>query len=42
MSTAPHPRLALFEEGDAAALLPVVDHYCGVEARMRKIGRAHV
>lgn len=36
MSTAPHPRLALFEEGDAATLLPVVDHYCGVEARMRK------
>ena len=36
MSTASHPRLALFEEGDAAALLPVVDHYCGVEARMRK------
>ncbi len=36
MSTAPHPRLALFEEGDAATLLPVVDHYCGVEQRMRK------
>lgn len=36
MSTAPHPRLALFEEGDAATLLPVVDHYCGVEVRMRK------
>ena len=36
MTTAPHPRLALFEDGDAAALLPVVDHYCGVEARMRK------
>ncbi|MDC8786894.1 HpcH/HpaI aldolase/citrate lyase family protein [Roseateles koreensis] len=31
-----HPRLALFEEGDAARALPVVDHYCGVEARMRK------
>ncbi|MCU7375637.1 aldolase/citrate lyase family protein [Paucibacter sp. O1-1] len=36
MTTAPHPRLALFEEGDAAATLPVVDHYCGVEARMSK------
>ena len=31
-----HPKLALFEDGDGAALLPVVDHYCGVEARMRK------
>ncbi|MEJ6000530.1 HpcH/HpaI aldolase/citrate lyase family protein [Paucibacter soli] len=31
-----HPKLALFEEGDAATLLPVVDHYCGVEPRMRK------
>lgn len=30
------PKLALFEEGDAATLLPVVDHYCGVEARMLK------
>jgi len=36
MSNALHPKLALFEEGDAATLLPVVDHYCGVEARMRK------
>ncbi|WP_348688699.1 HpcH/HpaI aldolase/citrate lyase family protein [Acidovorax soli] len=36
MSHALHPKLALFEEGDAATLLPVVDHYCGVEARMRK------
>lgn len=36
MTAALHPRQALFEEGDAAALLPVVDHYCGVEARMRK------
>jgi citrate lyase subunit beta / citryl-CoA lyase len=31
-----HPREALFEDGDAAASLPVCDHYCGVEARMRK------
>jgi len=30
------PRDALFEDGDAAATLPVCDHYCGVEARMRK------
>jgi hypothetical protein len=30
------PRAVLFEEGDAAADLPVCDHYCGVEARMRK------
>ncbi len=34
--TAPHPKLALFDEGPAATPLPVVDHYCGVEARMRK------
>jgi len=31
-----HPQFALFDEGDAHPLLPVVDHYCGVEARMRK------
>jgi len=31
-----HPTQALFEEGDAATALPVVDHYCGVEARMVK------
>ena len=36
MTAALHPRQALFEEGDAATALPVVDHYCGVEARMRK------
>jgi citrate lyase subunit beta/citryl-CoA lyase len=30
------PRDALFEEGDAAPDLPVCDHYCGTEARMRK------
>ncbi len=31
-----HPRDALFEAGDEAPLLPVCDHYAGVEARMRK------
>ena len=31
-----HPRDALFSAGDAAPALPVCDHYCGVEARMRK------
>ncbi|MCH7345894.1 aldolase/citrate lyase family protein [Pelomonas sp. CA6] len=36
MTTPLHPKLALFEDGEAAAPLPVVDHYCGVEARMRK------
>ncbi|MFG6466562.1 HpcH/HpaI aldolase/citrate lyase family protein [Roseateles sp. BYS87W] len=36
-STAPlHPRLALFGHEPARPTLPVVDHYCGVEARMRK------
>ncbi len=30
------PAQALFEEGVAPVVLPVVDHYCGVEARMRK------
>jgi citrate lyase subunit beta / citryl-CoA lyase len=36
MST-PHPRAALFDPEDAQApLLPVCDHYSGVEARMRK------
>ncbi|UXH80195.1 HpcH/HpaI aldolase/citrate lyase family protein [Roseateles amylovorans] len=36
MSLAIHPAQALFEEGVAPVVLPVVDHYCGVEARMRK------
>jgi citrate lyase subunit beta/citryl-CoA lyase len=36
MSTALHPRQALFGSGDFAPALPVCDHYCGVEARMRK------
>ncbi len=32
-----HPTLALYEPGEAVAtLLPVCDHYCGVEALMRK------
>lgn len=31
-----HPREALFDAGDVVAALPVCDHYCGVEARMRK------
>ncbi|MBI5259270.1 MAG: CoA ester lyase [Burkholderiales bacterium] len=36
MSTPILPRDALFEDGDAAPDIPVCDHYCGVEARMRK------
>jgi citrate lyase subunit beta / citryl-CoA lyase len=37
MSTKLHPRAALFEAGEAQrAPLPVCDHYCGVEERMRK------
>ena len=32
-----HPRDALFDADETAATaLPVCDHYCGVEARMRK------
>jgi citrate lyase subunit beta/citryl-CoA lyase len=31
-----HPRDALFEPGDAAPVLPVCDHYAGIEPRMRK------
>ncbi|MET0333439.1 MAG: aldolase/citrate lyase family protein, partial [Rhizobacter sp.] len=31
-----HPRLALFDAHDAAPVLPVCDHYAGVEARMKK------
>ena len=30
------PRDVLFEDGDSAADIPVCDHYCGVESRMRK------
>ncbi len=36
MSIAAHPRDALFEAGEALPLLPVCDHYAGVEPRMRK------
>jgi citrate lyase subunit beta/citryl-CoA lyase len=36
MTTAPHPRDVLFEDGDLTTSLPVCDHYSGVEARMRK------
>jgi len=31
-----HPRDALLDAGEAASLLPVCDHYAGVELRMRK------
>jgi citrate lyase subunit beta/citryl-CoA lyase len=31
-----HPRQALFEAGEDRPLLPVCDHYAGVEVRMRK------
>ena len=33
---ATHPRDALFDAGDATPAIPVCDHYCGVELRMRK------
>src|SRR5574343_1830724 len=36
MTATPHPREVLFDDGDAAPDLPVCDHYCGVEVRMRK------
>ena len=36
MTSAVHPRDALVDGADAAPALPVCDHYCGVEARMRK------
>jgi citrate lyase subunit beta/citryl-CoA lyase len=36
MSTRPLPRDVLFDDGDALPDLPVCDHYCGVEQRMRK------
>ena len=36
MSIAIPPREALFDDGDTAPDIPVVDHYCGVEVRMRK------
>ena len=31
-----HPRDVLFADGDLAPSIPVCDHYCGVEERMRK------
>ena len=31
-----HPRDALFDAGDAIPAIPVCDHYCGIEPRMRK------
>jgi citrate lyase subunit beta/citryl-CoA lyase len=36
MTTALHPRIALFGHDTPPSTLPVVDHYCGVESRMRK------
>ena len=33
---APHPREALFDGAESVPALPVCDHYCGVESRMRK------
>ncbi len=31
-----HPRDALFDSGELPPALPVCDHYCGIEVRMRK------
>jgi len=31
-----HPRQALFDDGENDSPLPVCDHYCGIELRMRK------
>src|ERR1700712_4585480 len=36
MAGAIGPREALFDADEVAPALPVCDHYCGVEARMRK------
>ncbi|MEW6707411.1 MAG: aldolase/citrate lyase family protein [Pseudomonadota bacterium] len=36
MTTAPHPRDALFDSDEPVISLPVCDHYAGVEPRMRK------
>lgn len=36
MTDSLHPRQALFGHEPLRTALPVVDHYCGVEARMRK------
>ena len=35
-AAAAHPRDVLFAAGDLAPQIPVCDHYCGVEERMRK------
>lgn len=35
-ASASHPRAVLFADGDLPASIPVCDHYCGVEERMRK------
>ena len=35
-ASAIHPRDALLDADEAATALPVCDHYCGVEVRMRK------
>lgn len=36
LATRVHPRQALFDADELPPHLPVCDHYCGVEARMRK------
>jgi citrate lyase subunit beta/citryl-CoA lyase len=36
MTTLTDPRDALFDADEIGAALPVCDHYCGVEARMKK------
>ena len=36
MGTVTHPRDALYDVGEATSALPVCDHYCGIEPRMRK------
>ena len=36
MATPTDPRHALFDADEVGAALPVCDHYCGVEARMKK------
>jgi len=36
MTALTHPRDALFDADEIGTPLPVCDHYCGVEARMRK------
>ena len=36
MSHLPHPRAVLFADGGLPPSIPVCDHYCGTEERMRK------